>query len=107
MSDTTKKLKSGTTAKVLMPIVATLASAAASYLAKKGPQYVEQTLKPKLKETKEAAPAVGDVAHDLAERAKSVVGAGENDNVSSRSMDELAKRRSERADHRAARRKAN
>ena len=106
MSDTTKKLKGGTTAKVLMPVVATLASAAASYLAKKGPQYVEQTLKPKLKETKEAAPAVGDVAHDLAERAKSVVGAGENGS-SSRSMEELAKRRSERADNRAARRKAS
>jgi len=106
MSETTKKSKGGTTAKVLMPVIATLASAAASYLAKKGPQYVEQRLMPKLKETKDAAPAVGDVAHDLAERAKSVVGAGE-DGGSSRSMDELAKRRRERADHRATRRKAS
>ena len=106
MSDTTKKLKSGTTAKVLMPVIATLASAAASYLAKKGPQYVEQKVMPKLKETKEATPAVGDVAHDLAERAKSVVGVGE-DGGSSRSMDELAKRRQDRAEHRAARRKAS
>ena len=105
MSDTTKKLKGGTTAKVLMPVIATLASAAASYLAKKGPQYVEQKVMPKLKETKEGAPAVGDVAHDLAERAKSVVGAGE-DGASSRSMGELAKRRQDRAEHRAARRKA-
>ena len=106
MSDTTKKLKSGTTAKVLMPVIATLASAAASYLAKKGPQYVEERVMPKLKETKEAVPGVGDVAHDLADRAKSVVGAGE-DGGSSHSMDELAKRRRDRAEHRAARRKAN
>jgi len=106
MTERTKKSKGGTTAKVLMPVVATLASAAASYLAKRGPQYVEQRLMPKLKETKEAAPAVGDVAHDLAERAKSVVGVGDGDG-DSRSMDELAKRRSERAGHRAARRKAN
>jgi len=106
MTERAKKSNGGTAAKMLMPVIATLASAAASYLAKKGPQYVEQRLMPKLKETKEAAPAVGDVAHDLAERAKSVVGAGENDG-SSRSMDELAKRRSERAGHRAARRKAN
>jgi hypothetical protein len=108
MSERAKKSNGGTAAKMLMPVIATLASAAASYLAKKGPQYVEQRLMPKLKETKEAAPAVGDVAHDLAERAKSVVGvgAGESDG-DSRSMDELAKRRSERAGHRAARRKAN
>jgi hypothetical protein len=108
MSDTTKKLKSGTTAKVLMPVVATLASAAASYLAKKGPQYVEQ-LMPKVKETTgSAASGVGDVAHDLSERAKSVVGADSGSNgSSSRSLDEIAKRRDERAAHRAARRKAS
>jgi hypothetical protein len=89
-----------------MPVVATLASAAASYLAKKGPQYIEQ-LMPKVKETTgSAASGVGDVAHDLTERAKSVVGA-DSEGSSSRSLDEIAKRREERAAHRAERRKAS
>ena len=109
MTETTRKPKTGTTAKVLMPVIATLASAAASYLAKKGPQYIEQLI-PKVKETTEsAAGGVGDVAHDLTERAKSVVGVGdsESNGSSSRSMEELAKRRRERAEHRAARRKTS
>jgi hypothetical protein len=89
-----------------MPVAATLASAAASYLAKKGPQYIEQLL-PKVKDkTESATSGVGDVAHDLTEKAKSVVG-GSDDGGSSRSLDELAKRREERAGHRAARRKAS
>jgi hypothetical protein len=111
----TKKSKSGTATKVLMPVVATVASAAASYLAKKGPQYIEQAIMPKLRETKDSA---GGVASGVAERAKSVVGAdgdggdsgdgGESGNGnSSRSMDELTERRRERAEHRAARRKAS
>jgi hypothetical protein len=103
MSETKTKAKGGAAAKVLMPVVATLASAVASYLAKKAPQYLEQTLLPKLRETKDAAGGVGDVAHDLAERAKSVV-VGEEQS-SSHSADELEQRRRERADHRAARRK--
>jgi hypothetical protein len=98
--------KRGTASKVLMPLVATLASAAASYLAKKGPQYIEQ-LVPKVKDkTESAASGVGDVAHDLTERAKSVVGGGDG-GESSRSPDELVKRREERAEKRAARRKAS
>ena len=106
MTETKEKAKRGTATKLLMPVVATLASAAASYLAKKGPQYIEQ-LMPKVKETTEsAASGVGDVAHDLTERAKSVVGGG-SDGDSSGSMDELAKRRRERAEHRAARQKAS
>ena len=69
---------------------------------------VEQ-LMPKVKETTgSAASGVGDVAHDLSERAKSVVGADSGSNgSSSRSLDEIAKRRDERAAHRAARRKAS
>jgi hypothetical protein len=98
----TETKKRGAAAKVLMPVVATLASAAASYLAKKGPQYIEQLL-PKVKDKAESATSgVGDVAHDLTERAKSVVGGD-----SSPSLDDLEKRRRERAEHRAARRKAS
>jgi hypothetical protein len=98
----TETKKRGAAAKVLMPVVATLASAAASYLAKKGPQYIEQLL-PKVKDKAESATSgVGDVAHDLTERAKSVVGGD-----SSPSLDDLETRRRERAEHRAARRKAS
>jgi hypothetical protein len=104
----TEVKKRGTAAKVLMPVIATLASAAASYLAKKGPQYLEQLL-PKVKDkTESATSGVGDVAHDLTERAKSMVGGGDGDGgESSRSPDELVKRREERAEKRAARRKAS
>jgi hypothetical protein len=102
----TETKKRGAAAKVLMPVVATLASAAASYLAKKGPQYLEQTLLPKMKDkTESATSGVGDVAHDLTERAKSVVGHDGSD--SAPSLDDLEKRRQERAEHRAARRKAS
>jgi hypothetical protein len=86
--------------KVLMPVVATVASAAASYLAKKGPEFLEQTVLPKLRETKQST---GDVAQDLTQRARSVAGGGDE----SRSSDELEQRRRERAEHRAARRKAS
>ena len=103
----TKKAKGGTATKILMPVVATLASAAASYFAKKAPQYLEQTLLPKLRETKDAAGGVGDVAHDLAERAKSVVGDEPSGGGNTPSPDDLEKRRRERAEHRAARRKAS
>jgi hypothetical protein len=101
-----------TSAKVLMPVVATVASALASYIAKKGPQYLEQTVMPKLRETKQST---GDVAGDLVERARSVApgggddggDGGSRDGSQQRSPDELARRRKERAEHRAARRKAS
>jgi len=103
----TEDRKRGTAAKMLMPVAATLASAAASYLAKKGPQYIEQLL-PKVKDKAESATSgVGDVAHDLTERAKSVVGSSDDGGETSPSLDELAKRREERAEHRASRRKAS
>src|SRR5947209_6454111 len=113
--------KTGTAAKVLLPVVATVASAVASYVAKKGPQYLEQTLLPKIRDTKDSS---GDVAHELADRARSVVGRdGDSDDdgdseerasnhagdmeQSDVSNDELERRRRERAEHRAARRKAS
>ena len=89
MSDS-KQTGRGTTAKVLMPVIATVASGLASYLAKKAPQYLEQKVKPKIQEAKESA---GGVVQN---------GSGE-----ARSNDELEQRRRERAEHRAARQKAS
>ena len=57
--------------KALMPIVATAASAAAGYAAKKGPDLFEDKVLPKLKQ---AASRAGSVAEDLPSRAKSVAG---------------------------------
>ena len=73
-------------AKMLMPVLASLASALAGYLAKKAPQYLEDALMPRLRETKQAAAAT--TRPDI-------------DN------DELERRRRERAEHRAARRRAS
>jgi len=72
-------------AKMLMPVLASLASALAGYLAKKAPQYLEDALMPRLRETKQAA---ATTRPDI-------------DN------DELERRRRERAEHRAARRSAS
>jgi len=83
--------------KVLMPVVATVASALASYVAKKGPEFLEQTVLPKLRETKSGT---GDLVHDLTERVS-------RSDDESRSDDDLEQRRRERAEHRAARRKAS
>ena len=122
------KAKDGAVKKLLMPVVATLASAAASYLAKKAPQYLEQTVLPKLREAKDGAggaardlPArakatvggAGEVAQDLAGRARSVVGGDSGDGggngrtLEGFSPEQLERRRNERAEHRAARRKAS
>jgi hypothetical protein len=108
MTETKTKTK-GVATKVLMPVVAALASAVASYVAKKAPQYLEETVFPKLREAKESAPAPGDVAHDLVERARSVTGGDSSDGAGSQSssMHELERRRRERAEHRAARQKAS
>jgi hypothetical protein len=56
--------------KALMPIVATAASAAAGYAAKKGPDLFEQKLLPKLKQ---AASGASSAAEDIPSRAKSAV----------------------------------
>jgi len=125
--NTGSKTKSGGVKQLLMPVVATLASAAASYLAKKAPQYLEETLLPKLREAKDGAgsathdlPAraketvrgAAEVAQDVAHRTRSVVegnsDAGEDRTVSRRgalSAEQLERRTRERAEHRAARRK--
>ena len=57
--------------KALMPIVASAASAAAGYAAKKGPELLEAKVLPKLKET---ASGAGSAADDLPSQAKSVAG---------------------------------
>src|SRR3954449_3579652 len=56
--------------KALMPIVATAASAAAGYAAKKGPDLFEQKLLPKLKQ---AASGASSSAEGIPSRAKSAV----------------------------------
>ena len=75
--------------KMLMPIVATAASAAATYAAKKAPQMLEDKVVPKARElmngagsvtqnlpdkAKSAASGAGDVAETLTDRARSFVG---------------------------------
>jgi len=57
--------------KALMPIVATAASAAAGYIAKKGPSFFEESVLPKLKD---AASGAADAASGVPERAKQAVG---------------------------------
>jgi hypothetical protein len=56
--------------KALMPIVATAASAAAGYVAKKGPHFFEEKVLPRLKQT---ASGAGDAAGDFPQRAKEAV----------------------------------
>ena len=107
MTETKTKTKGGVATKVLMPVVAALASAVASYVAKKAPQYLEETVFPKLREAKESASGPGDVAHDLVERARSVTGSDSSVGSQPSSMHELERRRRERAEHRAARQKAS
>ena len=120
--------------KMLMPIVATAASAAATYAAKKAPQLLEDTVAPKVRElmdgvggaaqdlpskAKSATGGAGDVADKLGERVREVAGsavrtagevakgAGANGHRrGSVSSKELERRSEERAKHRAERRKA-
>jgi hypothetical protein len=116
-----RKLGSRLLEKALLPIVATAASAAAGYAAKKGPQLLEDKVVPKMRDlmsgasdlpskAKSAAGDAGDVAEHLTERVKSVAGGatrsmpGRNGR-SSMSGDELARRAKERAQHRSQRRK--
>ncbi|MFL5955042.1 MAG: hypothetical protein ACJ76I_13150 [Gaiellaceae bacterium] len=107
--------------KALMPIVATAASAAAGYAAKKGPDVFEQRLLPRLKKiaggagdvkaeiperAKSVAGGAGELAEGLAQRAKDVVphwsGGGHDGDLS---PDELERHITQRAEARAARRK--
>ena len=116
--------------KMLMPIVATAASAAATYAAKKGPQLLDEKVVPRMRElvdgagagasdlpakAKDAAGEVGDVAGHLAGRARSAAGdtadavRGATGAVNGRrqkrvSAKELERRQRERAAARAERR---
>jgi hypothetical protein len=72
--------------KALMPIVATAASAAAGYVAKKGPDLLEEKVLPKLKQ---GASDASSVAEDLPTQAKSAPGKvdGITDDVTSRAKE--------------------
>jgi hypothetical protein len=108
----------------LTPIAAAAASAAAGFVVKRGPDYVESVLLPRLRElageaenvTKDlpgkaasVASGAGDVAQDLTDRAKTLVGSGSptssGGNHPRFSPQELEQRRQARARSRAARRK--
>jgi hypothetical protein len=106
--------------KALMPIVATAASAAAGYVAKKGPSFFEEKILPKLKElgggvgsaasnvparAKQAAGGAGDMAEGLTSRAKETVGGGNGNRNGGLSQSELEQHVKERAEARAKRRK--
>jgi hypothetical protein len=110
--------------KALMPIVATAASAAAGYVAKKGPSFFEEKVLPKLKElgggvgsaasevpgrAKRVAGGAGDLAEGLTSRAKQTAGGGGGNGNGDRngglSQSELEQHVKERAEARAKRRK--
>ena len=77
-------------ARVVMPVMATIASALAGYVARKGQQYLEETLMPRLRGSTD----VGDVARDLADRAKARVPGIADDEAETRSSpsnDELVR----------------
>jgi hypothetical protein len=115
--------------KALMPLVATAASAAAGYVAKKGPSFFEETVLPKLKaaassagnavqeapsRAKDAAGGAGDLAENLTSRAKETVGSGRSSGGNGNgkrggglSQDELQQHLKERAQARAERRKSS
>jgi hypothetical protein len=118
--------------KMLMPIVATAASAAATYAAKKGPQVLEEKVMPRVRElmdgagqdlpsrAKSVAGDAGDVAERLTERVREAAGgavqsAGDSVKAATGSnghrhrelsSKELERRRQGRAKARAGRRKA-
>ena len=115
--------------KALMPVVATAASAVAGVVAKKGPDFFEQNVLPRLKDlansagraahsapsrASSAAGSVGDLASDLTDRARGVVGKGEATHTTNGTRlgdgiapDELERHIEERAKARAERRNAS
>jgi hypothetical protein len=111
---------------LLLPIVAAGTSAAASYIVKKGPGFVENTLLPRLRDVAEGAGGVaeklpdkartavssgGDLAEQLTEKARDVTGLGGDGGGTSAGNgkallpEELTRRSDERARNRAKRRK--
>jgi hypothetical protein len=93
--------------KLLMPVVATAVSAAASYAGKKAPKLIDEKVMPKLRN---AASGSEDLASSLADRAKGVVGGGGSDTGEQPSRSggvsdkEREQKRRERAEQRQARR---
>ena len=71
-STTSQGLAGRLAKKLLMPLVATGVTAAASYAGKKAPQLIEDKVMPKLREA--TSHPAGDLAEGLAERARTVVG---------------------------------
>jgi hypothetical protein len=122
----TVSAKRRVTEKLLTPLVAAGASAAAGYVAKKGPGFVENTVLPRLKEAAQGASDVadklpekaraaassgGEFAEQLTDKARDVVGGGGGAEGSggasseTLSVEELSQRGEERARHRAQRRR--
>jgi hypothetical protein len=93
--------------KLLMPVVATAVSAAASYAGKRAPKLIEEKVMPKVRE---AASSSEDLAGSLADRAKAVVGGSGGDGrvepsrSSGLSDREREEKRRARAEQRQARR---
>jgi hypothetical protein len=112
--------------KLLMPLVAAGTSAAAGYVVKKGPGFVEDTLLPRLRDAAQGAGGAaeklpdkarsavsggGELAEQLTEKAREVTGLGDGSDSSGKSsgrlsQEELSRRSEKRARGRAKRRKA-
>ena len=110
---------------VMAPLIAAGTSVATRYVVKRGPQFVEGTVLPWLREATQdggtaerlqekaraAVSSGGDLAGQLTDRARDVTGhgggGGSNGSQGSRSLsqDELSQRSDERAKRRAQRRK--
>jgi hypothetical protein len=103
---------------VMAPLVAAGASLATRYVVKKGPEFVEETFLPWLRETAQGAGVTdkarsamssgSDLAEQLTDRARDVTGTdgGDGNGAGGLSQDELSSRSEERAKRRAQRRKA-
>jgi hypothetical protein len=115
----TASVKRRVAVKLLTPIVAAGASAAAGYVAKKGPGFVENTVLPRLKDAelpdkaRNVVSGGGELAEQLTDKARDVVGSDENaggdetggSSSGELSQDELSQRSEERARNRAQRRR--
>jgi hypothetical protein len=122
--DESKSVKRSVGEKLLMPIVAAGASAAAGYVAKKGPGFVEEQVWPRAREAVQGAGGVaeklpdqarsamstgGELAEDLTQKARGLTGVGDDEDGGTSaelSPEELTERTEERARRRAKRRKA-
>jgi|GEM_PF-4534651 len=113
MANQDGKSSGGTLAKkLLMPVVATAVSAAATYAGKKAPELIGDKLMPKLRD---AGSGTEELVSGLTERAKSAVpGLGGEDGDSGSgggrhglSSGQYEQRRREREQHRSERRKAS